>query len=51
MNHSKRIEIQSKLREFMEKSNGKNAWDKYQDSQLEEEIVKFTIEILKQHGN
>jgi hypothetical protein len=43
----KRLEIQAKLRKFMAENNGKKAWVKYHDSQLEHEIVMFTIEMLK----
>jgi len=46
---SERRIIQEKLRKFMEDSNGKGAWKPYYDSQLEEDVVKFTMKILKQH--
>jgi hypothetical protein len=43
----KRLEVQAKLRKFIAENNGKKAWVKYHDSQLEHEIVMFTIEMLK----
>ena len=48
-NPSERRIIQAKLRKYMEDSNGKVAWKPYYDSQLEEDVVKFIIKILKEN--